>query len=99
MNELRWLPSTGTMEISCMTVALGNIGEPAIEPLIAAIREKNVCLRLNAIVALGFIGETAVNPLTKLLQAPDGDVRGLAAAALGRIGAPAVEVIIKVITD
>jgi len=101
INEFRKLsPTDPTVKLS-WTVAevLGKIGEPAIEPLIAAIREKHLGLRVNAALALGLIGEPAVNPLIKVLSDPDRNIGGLASVALARIGGPAVESLIGALTD
>jgi len=101
INEFRKLsPTDPTVKLS-WTVAevLGKIGEPAIEPLIAAIREKHLGLRVNAALTLGLIGEPAVNPLIRMLSDPDRNVGGLASVALGRIGGPAIEPLIRALTD
>lgn len=99
INDLRQVSPTGVIEISYINTALGKIGKPAIEPLIAAIREKNASLQLNAAVALSSIGEPAIDPLIKLFSDPDANVRGLASVTLARIGKPAVDPLIQVLAD
>jgi len=101
INEFRKLSPTGlTVKLSwAVAEVLGKIGEAAIEPLIAAIREKHLGLRVNAALALGLIGEPAVNPLVKMLSDPDRNIGGLASVALARIGGPAVEPLIRALTD
>ena len=64
------------------------IGAPAVEPLIAALRDKNGWTRRDAAEALGQIGDRrAVEPLIAALRDKSGDVhRPDAARALGEIG-------------
>ncbi len=62
--------------------ALGRIGAPAVEPLIAAFKDWD--LRDAAAEALGRIGAPAVEPLIAALQDGDQDVREYAAGALGQ---------------
>ncbi|MCK4692019.1 MAG: HEAT repeat domain-containing protein [Anaerolineales bacterium] len=70
-------------------VALVEIGEPAIEPLIAAIKEENEDVRQAAVEALVKIGEPAIEPLIAALK--DYSVREGAAGVLGMMGEPALE--------
>jgi len=101
INEFRKISPTDPTGILNWTVVkvLGKIGEPAIEPLIAAIREKRTVLSANAALALGLIGEPAVNPLIRMLSDPDQNISGLASVALARIGGPAVEPLVIALTD
>ena len=69
-------------------LALGKIGEPAVEPLIAALKDSDDCVRREATEALGKIGEPAVEPLIAALKDSDDYVRREAAEALGKIGEP-----------
>jgi HEAT repeat protein len=63
------------------------IGQPAVEPLIKALRDKNIIVRKNATEALGEIGDKrASEPLINALEDDDGTVRQYAAEALGKIG-------------
>ena len=62
------------------------IGSPAGEPLIAALEDKDPCVRCRVISLLGKIKDPrAVEPLIAALKDPDLDVRGEAAYALGEI--------------
>jgi HEAT repeat protein len=73
--------------------ALGEIGEArAVEPLIEALEDKQILVRIEAAKALGKIGDTrAVEPLIKALK----NVPEPAAESLGQIGDPrAVEPLI-----
>ena len=64
--------------------ALVKIGAPAMEPLIAALKDKDV--RASATEALVKIGAPAVEPLIAALKGENKDVRQAAAAMLGRLG-------------
>ena len=67
--------------------ALGKIGEPAVEPLINALRDSDDDVRLWAVVALGATDDKrAVEPLIKMLKDDEDDIRMRAADALGYIG-------------
>jgi len=66
--------------------ALGHIGAPAVEPLMAAFKYQGV--RRYATEALAHIGAPAVEPLMLALRDEDLDVRKYVARALGRIGDP-----------
>ena len=66
--------------------ALVKIGEPALEPLIAALRHHHIAVRKAAADVLGEIGdERAVNPLLSALKDRDWEVREAARAALAAI--------------
>ncbi len=73
--------------------ALGEIGDAAVEPLIAALQDEDPQVRWVAASALGEIRDArAVEPLIAALQDEDSDVRKMTARALGEIGdARAVE--------
>lgn len=62
------------------------IGEPAVEPLISAL--KNISVRKVARETLVQIGEPVVDPLISALRDADTDVRRAAVEALGQIGEP-----------
>jgi HEAT repeat protein len=69
--------------------ALGKIGEPAVEPLIGALRDENRLVRRRAAEALGEIRDArAVEPLIGALRDRDSWVRRRAAEALEKIGDP-----------
>jgi HEAT repeat protein len=75
-----------------------SIGEPAVGPLIRALRRWDV--RQGAAEALGKIGEPAVEPLIGALQDEESKVREGAAEALGKIkDARAVEPLIGALQD
>jgi HEAT repeat protein len=70
---------------------LEQMGEPAVEPLVAMLGSQDAHSRRNAAQALGWIGSTsATDALVRALW-KDGEVavRGQAAWALGEIGDPA----------
>ncbi|NLF77026.1 MAG: HEAT repeat domain-containing protein [Chloroflexi bacterium] len=72
-------------------VALGKMGAPVVEPLIAALNDPDKHKRQAAAEALGEIGDVrAVQPLIAALKAsPLAEIA--AASALAKMGAPAVE--------
>lgn len=66
---------------------LGEIGEPAVKPLIKALEDKNSRVRIGAAGALGKIKDKrAVGPLIQALEDENNIVRAEAAYALGEIG-------------
>ena len=77
------------------------IGAPAVEPLIAALKDKNNYVHREAAEALGKIGDSrAVEPLIAALKDWDQDVRYTAAEALGKIGdSRVVEPLIAALKD
>jgi HEAT repeat protein len=83
------------------TRALIQIGQPAVEPLIATLGESYWSVRGAAAEALGAIGDArAVKPLIAALGDSDPFVRRAAAEALGAIGdARAVEPLIAALKD
>jgi hypothetical protein len=68
------------------TKALGEIGKPAIEPLIRALNDEDAYVRKGTAKTIETIGEPAVEPLIRALKDADEDIRGGAAEALGTIG-------------
>ncbi|WP_447973086.1 HEAT repeat domain-containing protein [Nitrospira sp. Kam-Ns4a] len=69
------------------TDALVELGEPAVERLIAALADKDERIRRQAIIALGRIGDRrAVEPLIEKTKDKDWFTRLTAAAALEKIG-------------
>ena len=65
---------------------LARIGEPAVNPLIAALGDRESTVRLRAAWALGAIGdERAIEPLILALKDGDWAVRVRVADALGKI--------------
>lgn len=76
------------------SVALQNLGEPAVPYLIDALRASSPEIRLNAAYALGEIGtplDTVIPALINTLTDPVWNVRRLVVRALITIGTPAVE--------
>jgi len=67
---------------------LGNLGDPrAVEPLIAALSDRNWRVRCAAAEALGKLGdERAVEPLIAALHHADTNTQTAAAEALGKLG-------------
>lgn len=91
--------------------ALGNIGAPAVEPLIMELMSpssQNDKLVIKALVEIGepsfivfrTLGEPAIELMIMKLSNPNGEVRNIAAEALGNIGdVRAVEPLIGALTD
>ncbi len=81
--------------------ALGEIGAPAVEPLISCLQDSDVSVRRWAAYALGVIRDArAVEPLIHSLGDEEADVRANAAEALGLIrDARAVEPLIALLQD
>lgn len=81
--------------------ALVKTGTPAVEPLIAALKDKYSVARVCAAEALGKIKDPrAVEPLIAALKDTDANVRQSATTALGRIQDPrAVEPLIASLRD
>jgi hypothetical protein len=72
-------------------MALGQVGEAAVDSLIDALSDKEWRVRRAAAESLGRIGDPrAVEPLVATLRFEDVDVRSAAVTALIRIGEPAV---------
>lgn len=80
--------------------ALGQLGEPAVGPLLSSLEDLPRA-RGYAALALGTIGDSrAVRPMIGLLADPVAEVRFLAALALGRMGdAAAVESLCAALAD
>ncbi len=80
---------------------LVSIGAPAVEPLVAALRDQDEIVRWCAALVLGSVGDVrAVEPLIAALDNPKGWVRWRAAGALGEIGDPrAVGPLIAALND
>ena len=65
---------------------LQDVPDPvAVEPLIGALRDKDINVRLRAATALGKIGQPAGKSLVGLLQDPDPEMRRVAVEQLGKI--------------
>ena len=84
------------------SVALQNLGEPAVPYLIDALRAESAEIRLNAAYALGEIGaplDTILPALISTLTDPEWNVRRLVVRALVTIGSPTVEPLIKALNS
>lgn len=83
------------------SIALKNLGEQALEPLIQALKIDDRNVRRMVACILGYIGDVrAVESLIKALKDKDWRVRKNAATSLGKIGDKrAVEVLIQAIKD
>lgn len=69
--------------IGLIDVALSDIGDPAVQPLINALESGNKYIRYRAARALGYIGDArASKPLTAALNDENEDVREAAKSAL-----------------
>jgi len=67
--------------------ALGDIGHPAVQPLVSALKKRHRSLRLGAIGALSLIRDAdATSALADMMSDPSSEVRWQAAVALGEIG-------------
>ena len=76
------------------SVALQNVGKPAVPYLIDALTADAAEIRLNAAYALGEIGtplDTILPALINTLTDPEWNVRRLVVRALATIGTPAVD--------
>ena len=85
----RWVRRT-------VALALGKLGEPAVEPLVSILNDESILHfdRRNAAEALGVIGNPrAIEPLIRALA--DRNVVESAAWALEHIGEPAVDPLIE----
>jgi len=76
------------------------LGKPAVEPLIAALKDKDRYVRKKTVEALGKLGDDrAVASLIVALKDKDRYVRVAAVEALGNLGKPAIESLIASLTD
>ncbi|MCF8051858.1 MAG: protein kinase [Desulfobacterales bacterium] len=94
-NKLQWQNQFQGMRISGRATspgreaadALGSIGEPAVEPLIEALKREDSTARKRAIEALMRIGDVrSVEPFIAALKDKDSGVRNRAAIGLTRAG-------------
>ncbi len=70
-------------------IALQNMGKPAVEYLVLALKDENKWVRFTAVNALGNIGDLrSVDHLIGMLNDEDKDVRFATAEALGKLGDP-----------
>ena len=84
------------------SVALQNLGEPAVPYLIDALKAESAEIRLNAAYALGEIGtplDTILPALVSTLTDPEWNVRRLVVRALVTIGSPALDSLIQALNS
>lgn len=66
--------------------ALGDMGEPAVQPLIEALKNKSGDIRWGATAVLGYIGDKrAIEPLTKSLKDKNSNVQDEAQRVINAI--------------
>jgi len=99
MPLIATLRKTGARE-GAGVAALIKIGEPAVVPLIGALRDKEPLARRGAANALGHLRDSrAVEPLMAALRDGEASVRCEAALALVEIGRPAMHALIAALRD
>lgn len=67
------------------SIALSEMGEEAVEPLMEALKKGNEDVKWEAAMALAKIGEPAVEPLKKALEDDDEKFKYYASIALGHM--------------
>ena len=88
----------GNLELGSMERALGRMGTPAVEPLVAALGDGETYVRDCAARALGWIGDDqALEPLIALLG--DAEAGSAAAGAAARIGGRAFDLLVEALED
>ncbi|HEX8422236.1 MAG TPA: M56 family metallopeptidase, partial [Pyrinomonadaceae bacterium] len=110
-ENVTWSPALATFKQASpgeeAAIALAAMGQPAVEPLVAALGHANASVRRNAAWAIGEVTggreirrESAVAPLRSALQDGDEWVRMAAARALGEIqDGRAVESLLAALSD
>ena len=88
LDQMGWKPGYATEKAYYLVAKKEwdeavKLGEPAVEPLINALKSRWEAAAAEALVK---IGEPAVEPLIHALKDEDSDVRAAAAMALGKIG-------------
>ncbi len=97
LDNMKSVPKTGQDHVRYLAARNRiaeciQLGDIAVEPLIAMLKYEDKYVRQSAAEALGQIGDKrAVEPLTTALKDKNIDVRRCAASALGEIGTPALE--------
>ncbi len=80
--------------------SLVSIGTPAVQPLLAAIKDSHAIVRSNAAWALGKIKDPrGVDALIVALKDADANVKNEAVSALASIGTPAIAPLIAALKD
>jgi HEAT repeat protein len=105
LDKLGWTPEDDSERAHYLIATqewdeLALFGEPAVEPLIQALKDGNSDVRMRAIGALGMIGDVrAVEPLIQALKDEYWNVNKEAEKTLGTIGEPAIESLIQALKD
>ena len=105
LDELDWKPGDDTERAHYLIAKkewdeLVILGEPAVEPLIRALKDESWEVRRGAAAALGETGDVrAVEPLIQALNDEYWNVNIKAEKALGKIGEPAIEPLIQALKD
>jgi len=106
LDKLGWKPSNDKEKVHYLIARkkwsqLEEAGEPAVEPLIRALKDRHVDVRKSIAEALGMMGDQrAVEPLIEALKDENEGVREVAALALGMMGDQrAVEPLIEALKD
>jgi HEAT repeat protein len=82
-----------------LLLAIEKMGTVAVDPLIAALQDKEGTVRKFAALLLGKLGEPrAVEPLSMALYDLHHEVGKVAAESLARFGAPAIDVLIEALS-
>ena len=85
LDENYQLPATASLGRQPVEITT-KIGKPAVNPLIADLKDKDPLVRSQAVQALGVIGDPrAVEPLIRVLNDKDPLIQRQAIKALGRI--------------
>lgn len=97
LEILNWTPVNDTENAYYLIAKvqwneLVNLGEPAIEPLIQALKYEDVGESVSG--SLGKIGEPAIYPLIQALKSQDYDIKDGAAESLEKIGEPVIDPLI-----
>jgi HEAT repeat protein len=105
LDELTWQAQTQAQQIAYLIATqacdeIVRIGEPAVESLIASLKDDNWDVRRMAAEALVKISEPAVEPLVRRLVDEDWSMKRAVAEVLGQLGdARAVKPLIRCMGD
>lgn len=97
LEILNWTPVNDTENAYYLIAKvqwneLVKLGEPAIEPLIQALKYEDVGESVSE--SLAKIGEPAIDPLIQALRSQDYDIKAGAAESLEKIGEPVIDPLI-----
>lgn len=98
LEELDWTPDNDTENAYYLIAKeqwneLVKLGEPAIEPLIQALKYEDIGESVSE--SLAKIGEPAIDPLIQALKSQDYDTKDGAAESLAKIGEPVIDPLIE----